>query len=164
MGLKKEIVFYNEQLRRTSMISPISGEITTKDLDYLPGSYLKHGTTFAEVEDTRTVRIQIAVPESDIGEVKIGAKVSLRLWAYPNREFFAEVSAIQPAAAEKTTAGKMVTVTSQMDNPEGMLRSGLTGLRKDSRGGNDRRHCFHKGARPFRARGDLVLASLIRAR
>ena len=69
--------------------------------------------------DTRTVRIQIAVPESDIGEVKIGAKVSLRLWAYPNREFAAEVSAIQPAAAEEeTTAGKMVTVTSQMDNPK----------------------------------------------
>ena len=129
-GLKKEIVFYNEQLRRTSMISPISGEITTKDLDYLPGSYLKHGTTFAEVEDTRTIRIQIAVPESDIGEVKIGAKVSLRLWAYPNREFSAEVSAIQPAAADTTTAGKMVTVTSQMDNPEGMLRSGLTGYAK----------------------------------
>jgi putative peptide zinc metalloprotease protein len=128
-GLKNEIVFYNEQLRRTSIISPISGEITTKDLDYLPGRYLKHGTTFAEVEDTRTVRIQIAVPESDIGEVKIGAKVSLRLWAYPNREFVAEVSAIQPAA-EETTAGKMVTVTSQMDNPESILRSGLTGQAK----------------------------------
>ena len=127
--LKNEIVFYNEQLRRTSIISPISGEITTKDLDYLPGRYLKHGTTFAEVEDTRTVRIQIAVPESDIGEVKIGAKVSLRLWAYPNREFVAEVSAIQPAA-EVTTAGKMVTVTSQMDNTEGILRSGLTGQAK----------------------------------
>ena len=130
-GLKKEIVFYNEQLRRTSMISPISGEITTKDLDYLPGSYLKHGTTFAEVEDTRTVRIQIAVPESDIGEVKIGAKVSLRLWAYPNREFVGEVSTIQPAA-EETTAGKMITVTSQMDNPEGILKSGLTGQAKIS--------------------------------
>ena len=130
-GLKKEIVFYNEQLRRTAMISPISGEITTKDLDYLPGSYLKHGTTFAEVEDTRTVRIQIAVPESDIGEVKIGAKVSLRLWAYPNREFVAEVSAIQPAS-EETTAGKMITVTSQMENPEGILKSGLTGQAKIS--------------------------------
>ena len=130
-GLKNEIVFYNEQLRRTSIISPISGEITTKDLDYLPGSYLKQGTTFAEVEDTRTVRIQIAVPESDIGEVKIGAKVSLRLWAYPNREFVAEVSAIQPAA-EETTAGKMITVTSQMDNPEGILKSGLTGQAKIS--------------------------------
>ena len=53
--------------------------ITTQDLDYLPGTYLKQGTTFAEVEDTRTVRIQIAAPKSDVGEVKIGAKVSLRL-------------------------------------------------------------------------------------
>jgi hypothetical protein len=31
--------------------------ITTQDLDYLPGNYLKQGTTFAEVEDTRMVRI-----------------------------------------------------------------------------------------------------------
>jgi putative peptide zinc metalloprotease protein len=124
--LKDEIVFYKEQLRRTSIISPISGEITTKNLDYLPGAYLKHGTTFAEVENIRTVRIEIAVPESDIGEVKIGAKVSVRLWAYPNREFVGEVSGIQPAA-EETTAGKMVTVTIRMDNPEGILRSGLTG-------------------------------------
>ena len=36
--LEDEIVFYKEQLRRTAMISPIAGEITTKDLDYLPGS------------------------------------------------------------------------------------------------------------------------------
>ena len=29
--------------------------------EYLTGTYLKQGTTFAEVEDTRTVRIQIAL-------------------------------------------------------------------------------------------------------
>ena len=141
--LKNEIVFFNEQLRRTSIVSPISGEITTKDLDYLRGTHLKEGTAFAEVEDTRRVRIQIAVPESDIGEVKIGAKVSLRLWAYPNREFVGEVSAIQPSAEETTAIGETgqvsllgtkeyisVTVTSLMDNSEGLLKSGLTGQAK----------------------------------
>ena len=37
---------------------------------FLPGTYLKQGTTFAEVEDTRTVRTQIAAPVSDIGKSK----------------------------------------------------------------------------------------------
>ena len=72
--LKHQIVYYKEELRKTRITTPIDGRIVTKNLQYQLATYLKAGTTFAVVEDTRTVPIEIAVPESDLGGVAVGAR------------------------------------------------------------------------------------------
>lgn len=129
--MEHEITMAKEQLRRTSLVTPISGVIVTKDLSYKLKSFVKEGVEFAVVEDLDTVLIQVAVPEPEIGEVQVGARMTLRLWAYPNREFEGTVEQILPAA-EETTAdmGRTVPVIGRMDNADGALRSGLTGQAK----------------------------------
>jgi putative peptide zinc metalloprotease protein len=129
--MEHEIVMNKEQLRRTSLITPISGRIVTKDLQYKLKSFVKEGIEFAVVEDLNTVLIQVAVPEPEIGDVKVGASMKLRLWAFPDEEFEGTVEQILPAA-EETTAdmGRTVPVIGRMDNSDGQLRSGLTGQAK----------------------------------
>jgi len=126
-----EIILNKELLRRTALISPISGQIVTKELKYKLKSYVKEGTEFAVVEDLQTVLIQVSVPEPEIGEVKVGANLKLRLWSYPDREFEGTVEQILPAAEEESIdAGRTVPVLGRMDNASGELRSGLTGQAK----------------------------------
>lgn len=127
--LRQEADYYREQLRRTRLRSPIDGQIVTKDLQFLRNSYLEAGKTFAQIENTRTVLLRVAVPESDIGDVEVGAPVTLRLLAYPDRDFEASVVEIQPAT-DVADFGRIVYVTSRANNPDGALKTGLTGQAK----------------------------------
>lgn len=127
--LQREVDYYREQLRRTNLKTPIEGRIISKDLLFQRNMYLEAGKLFAEVEDTRTVLLRIAVPEFDIGEVVVGAPLSFRLWAYPERKFLGTVTEIQPVT-EEADYGKIVYVTSRLNNPDGALVSGLTGQAK----------------------------------
>lgn len=127
--LQQEVELYQEQLRRTSLRTPIDGQIVTKDLQNFRNTYLEAGKVFAEIEDTRTVLLRVAVPEFDIGEVTIGAPLTFKLWAYPDREFSGTVTEIQPAT-EEVDYGMVVNVTSRLNNPDGVLISGLTGQAK----------------------------------
>jgi len=124
--LGHEAEYYARELDSTLLRSPIEGRVMTKDLRYLEKSYLEAGQTIMEIEDTRKIFVQVVVPESDIHEVETGDRVRLRLWAYPNQQFIGQVDLIDPTT-EETDVGRMVTVTSQMENPEEKLKSGLTG-------------------------------------
>ncbi|MFZ4483685.1 MAG: HlyD family secretion protein [Chthoniobacterales bacterium] len=129
--MDSEIKLNKELLRRTAIVTPISGQIVTKDLKYKLKSFMKEGNEFAVVEDLQTVLIQVSVPEPEIGEVKVGARLRLRLWSYPEKEFEGTVEQILPAAEELSTdAGRTVPVLGRMDNASGELRSGLTGQAK----------------------------------
>ncbi len=127
--LKHEIIYYEEHLRRTVITTPIDGRIVTTNLQYQVGSFLKEGAIFAVVEDTRTIQIQVAVPQSQIGDVVVGAPVILRLWDYRNRDFTGVVEEVQAAALTSDT-GSTVTITALMDNRDGLLKSGMTGYAK----------------------------------
>jgi len=128
--LQHEIDFYRDELERTAIVSPIDGWIVTEDLDHTLASYLEQGQLFAEVENTSTVLIQIYVPEADVGYIETGANLSLRLWAYPDREFEGIVDTIHPAASDEQDSRKMVTVGSKMPNQENLMKSGMSGHAK----------------------------------
>lgn len=53
------------------------------------GQVLKEGDLFATYELTEIIQAEIQLPEGDVPEVKIGAKVKIRPEAYPTRFFTA---------------------------------------------------------------------------
>ena len=59
-----------------------------------------------------------------MGEVKIGMKANIQLYAYQTQQFTAEVSSIQPAADPET---QRYTVVLQIEKPPENLMSGMTG-------------------------------------
>lgn len=127
--LREDLDYYEEQLRRTSLRMPIDGTIVTTKLNDIENAYLEEGKLFAAVEDSRAVRVEIAVPETDVREVSIGDSVRLRTWSAPKSFSYGQVTEISPQAS-KDTYGAVINVVALLPNPDGKLKSGMTGYAK----------------------------------
>src|SRR4029077_562270 len=64
------------------------------------------------------------VNEEDIGEVRVGLKADVQLYAYPTRQLTAKVSSILPAADPDT---QRYTVVLDLQDPPENLMGGMTG-------------------------------------
>jgi len=144
-SLNSIVTNYQGQQERTVVSSPIAGQIVTPRVEELEGRYVKPGQReiAVEVEDSRMMYAEVLVPEENAGHVKRGARVRLVSWAYHDQMFYGEVVAIAPVATVTTdfvvegsdlTVGdadaKVVRVTSEIPNPEGLLKSEMTGYAK----------------------------------
>ncbi len=127
--LEQETKFYADELERTRVRAIAAGWLVTPDLGFNPGKYLKEGELFAEVEDHGFARGEIAVPETDIGEVQIGDDVRLKAWAWSETEKLGRVVAIAPNAEEREY-GKVVRVMTEVPNDDQSLRPEMTGYSK----------------------------------
>jgi putative peptide zinc metalloprotease protein len=127
--LQERLKFEENDLLRTRLTMPMDGRVVTANLDHMVGQYLDEGDHFATVENDRTVRIEIQVPESDIGDVVVGADARFKVWAYSDRIFTGQVSEVAPVATEETY-GQVVAVTVVVPNEDGALKSGMTGFGK----------------------------------
>ena len=127
--LHNQANYNRDKLRRTNMVTPIGGHIVTPDLQYLRNTYLPVGQKFADIENTDTVIIRVAVPEFDMQEVSIGAPFTLKLIAYPNQKFTGVVDEIETSAAS-ADFGRIVIIRSKMANPDRTMKTGMTGYAK----------------------------------
>lgn len=69
----------SRQLAVLQIASPISGVLVTPRIRNLSGSFVAEGTELAEVDDTRTLRARIFVPDFEVRKVATGAPASLKL-------------------------------------------------------------------------------------
>jgi putative peptide zinc metalloprotease protein len=150
--LEAELALAQNNLHFTTLVSPVKGRIITPYLSQKVGQVLVVGDLFAVVEDPQAIIAEIEVPEEDIGEVKIGANVKLKMWYYPTKTFKGKVITIGPTAYEKSLGrvertlsekewlferksifreeGKVVRVLSKLPNEEGLLKTDMTGYAK----------------------------------
>lgn len=122
--------FIKEQLASLEILSPIDGVVTTHKLKEKIGENVKKGDLVAEVYAMKLVNVEIAVPENEIGEVRIGQKVVLKARAYPQETFEGKVISIAPVAtrpSEGWIADRTVLVTTLLDNSRGLLKPEMTG-------------------------------------
>jgi putative peptide zinc metalloprotease protein len=127
--LQRQASYHREKLRRTNLVTPIGGRIVTTDLQYQRSSYLEAGKKFADIEDTDTVIVRAAIPESDLFEISDKALLTLKLYAYPNRKFEGIVDEIE-VIANTADYGRVVYVRGHISNPDGAIKTGLTGYAK----------------------------------
>ncbi len=136
---------YRGDVERTTVSSPIGGRIVTPRVQELEGHYVKPGQreVTIDVEDSRMMYAEVLVPEADIGSIKRGVRVRLVTWAFSNEMFYGEVIDIAPVAtvsADFIVEGsdlavgdpdsKVVRVTTEIPNPEDLLKSEMTGYAK----------------------------------
>ncbi|WP_372015597.1 efflux RND transporter periplasmic adaptor subunit [Pseudoxanthomonas sp. 10H] len=114
-------------LDRTVIRSPVDGVVLTRSIE--PGqtvaASLQAPELFTIAEDLSQMKIELAVDEADIGQVKQGQGVSFTVDAFPDRQFRGEVQQVRLAA---TTSNNVVTypVVVAVDNDDGTLLPGLT--------------------------------------
>jgi len=116
------------QLDYTRVRAPFDGAVTEKRVD--TGALAAPGMPLLTVEDTRHYRLEATVDESQIGYVKLGAAVPVKLDAFADRNITGRVTQIVPAA-DPSSRSFLVKAELPAD-PD--LRSGLFGRARFSRG------------------------------
>ena len=134
---RKRLAVIDRKIRRQTLIAPISGTVTTRDLDQVLGTYLVEGDEFCAVDRLDTVRLAIATPESDVELVREGIPVRMAARAYPGRTLEAQVLAVSPIARPPQLDERealdlvqrinLVRVLVEIENSDGRLRPGMTG-------------------------------------
>ena len=103
--VRTEVSFENAKisLDDTLVKSPISGTVISRPVEVgqvisSPTSAFGEGSIIMTMADLSKVRVRALVDEIDVGKVKIGQKVSIKVAAYRDKEFIGTVSKIEPKA------------------------------------------------------------------
>ena len=112
---------------RSVIRSPVDGVVLTRKIEagQTVAASLQAPELFTIAEDLAKMKIELAVDESDIGQVKVGQVVNFTADAFPDRQFKGVVDQVRLSA---TTTSNVVTypVVVSVDNSDGTLLPGLT--------------------------------------
>jgi Cu(I)/Ag(I) efflux system membrane fusion protein len=106
--------------RTLTFRSPVAGVVTEKKA--LSGMRFQPGDALFQIADLSAVWVLADVFESDVGLVKPGAKVQVRVDAYPDKSFAGIVSYVYPTLNAET---RTVPVRVELANPGGLLKPAM---------------------------------------
>lgn len=109
------------QMKNSEIRSPMDGLLT--NIKAIDGELVAEANELFTVSSRKNY-VRGEVNEEDVGEVKIGMKAKLQVYAFRDREFVAKVTAILPAADPET---QRYTVVLELENPPENLLAGMTG-------------------------------------
>jgi putative peptide zinc metalloprotease protein len=129
-ALVEERDSYANKIERGVLRMPFDGNILSLHLKDKINSYLEKGAPFASLEFTGVVTAEIDIPESDVQYVKLGSSVRARPVSLVDQmEFTGKVTLIDRNVTQKST-GNVIKVIATIDNPEGLLKTGMAGRAK----------------------------------
>ncbi|NYD92216.1 efflux RND transporter periplasmic adaptor subunit [Sphingomonas melonis] len=132
------------QRARAVIRSPVNGVVLARQID--PGATVAASfntpTLFVIAEDLSKMKLEVAIDEADVGEVKVGQKADFTVDAFPGRTFPATITrvdlgsnlTVSSASSTSTTAsttattGQVVSYAADLTvaNPSLQLRPGMT--------------------------------------
>ncbi len=109
------------QMKNSEIRSPMDGLLT--GIKVIDGELVADRAELFTISSRKNY-VRGEVDEEDVGEVKIGMKAIVQVYAFRTRQFTAKVSAIQPAADPDT---QRYTIVLDLENPPENLMAGMTG-------------------------------------
>lgn len=110
-----------------NIYAPIDGVVLSRAIDegQTVASSLSTPTLFTIAQDLREMQVEADVDEADIGEVKVGQRVSFTVDAYQGETFVGKVTQVR---LDPTVTSNVVTYTVvvKAENPDLKLKPGLT--------------------------------------
>ena len=121
----KTLVGYKE------FYSPAEGTVLTKN--YEAGDVVNAGAPIATLGNMDDCWVKLYIPSSQLGKVKLGSKCSVRIDAFPDREFEATVSEINQQAeynprmslTQKERDNMVFWIKVRIKNPDGVIKPGM---------------------------------------
>jgi Cu(I)/Ag(I) efflux system membrane fusion protein len=101
----EEIETSGETQHYFSLLSPISGTVTNRDIAI--GDYVKAGSPMFEVINLKKVWVMFDAYESDLPWIRNGDEISFTIQSLPSRNFTGKVKYIDPFIDEKTRVAKV---------------------------------------------------------
>lgn len=141
--LEENLKIANQQSDQLQIRAPIDGIVATPELPETVGEYLAKGQAFCHLSSREEMRARILVRDWEVGDVRPGASIRLKVSAYPLRTYSGRVAQIMPAMASDrpvsnptplTRYGQELTnymaIVAYLPNSDGSLREGMTGTAK----------------------------------
>lgn len=80
------------QLRKTRIVSPIDGTVTSRVVD--PGETVESGDPVATIADLRRLRVEGEADEADAGALAVGAEVAVSADGYPGQAWAGRIEEV----------------------------------------------------------------------
>ena len=114
------------RLARFELVTARPGAVFGEELPRLVGQYFPKGAEICRVADTRQLLARIQASEREIGDVRVGHQVRLKVGAYPDQVFRGTVTKI--GGESETAQDNRVTYRVELivENTDGLLRPGMT--------------------------------------
>ena len=107
--------------RTIDWASPATGDIVEKKV--IQGQRVMAGDELFRIADHSRVWVVAEVAEADIGEIKVGMRVTVTLRAFPAEPHDGVVAFIYPEMMNPET--RTITVRIELPNPDGKLKTGM---------------------------------------
>jgi multidrug efflux pump subunit AcrA (membrane-fusion protein) len=125
-----EVGTAQQALADTVVRAPFSGFISARPVAV--GEYVSSASIIATLLRSNPIKIQMQVAEADVPTVVIGRGVSVKVDAYPDRNFAGVVIAVNPAV---DPASRSAIVEGSIENNDNALRSGMFGTARITKEG-----------------------------
>jgi multidrug resistance efflux pump len=127
--LELELKLWRHREANLEIRSPIGGVVASGDLERVEGVPLETGQALFEIAPLEQMVIELAIPDDDIAPVNLGQTIVARLDAYPDRQWQAVISQIQPRAEIRDQQNVFIA-EAVLENSDGRLRPGMEGYAK----------------------------------
>lgn len=119
------------QLDKSTLRAPINGLVVARSVN--AGEMAIPGVAVFTLADLDQVKLTLYIPETQIGRVKIGQPVTVRVDSFPNRTFQGSVNFISPQAeftprsaqTQEERSKTMFAVKVMIANPDHALKPGM---------------------------------------
>jgi cobalt-zinc-cadmium efflux system membrane fusion protein len=109
--------------QRIAVKAPLSGKVL--ELTVAPGEFRSDtAAALMTIADLSTVWVTADVPETSIGQIRVGNRLDVELAAFPGKTFHAPVTQIADTVDPQS---RTVKVRTQLDNRDGLLRPEMFG-------------------------------------
>jgi membrane fusion protein, multidrug efflux system len=100
--------------------APFAGMVGLRKLS--PGAYVEAGDDVAELVDYASLKLDVAIPQIYLSQVRVGLPLEVEVDAFPGDAFTGRLYA---TASSIDRASRTLLVRARVDNPAGKLRPGM---------------------------------------
>jgi HlyD family secretion protein len=129
--LETDLDLIDVRLRDTMIRSPLTGTVLNKYIE--AGEMVREGSPIAKVADLDRMKINVYVSEPDLGRIRIGEAVDIRIDTFPEKRFSGKVAWISSKAeftpknvqTREARTDLVYAVKVRMENPQGVFKIGM---------------------------------------
>ncbi len=118
--MKSRLINARIRLESADVISPFAGYVGKRFVDR--GALVNSSTPVVTVVDISSVKVNVAVVESDYRKISPGQTAAITADAYPGKRFKGKVARMAPVLDAETRTG---VVEIELPNPQGDLKPGM---------------------------------------
>jgi len=108
------------RLADTYIRAPFTGRVGLRRVSL--GTLISPGTVITTLDDTSSIKVDFAVPELNVGELRAGQAIVARSSAYPGRSFGGKVASVD---SRVDPGSRAVMVRALVPNRDGALKPGM---------------------------------------